>query len=283
MKNNTNKLIYFEEYIPINGISQYLFHCGTDYKNPVLLILHGGPGSAESIFSYTFQEKWENIFTVVHWDQRGAGKTLTENPDEDTFPTTEILLNDLKEICDYLKKKYNKNEKVAYDKTKEAILKANNKHDLKKLNSLGEYPGEKLDLTSTKTIRKFRKIQAKYNLAININFSLIKNFIKSSIFQLSDVKAYLNSYNANKSIYKFLENFTLYSKPLKYEVPIFYILGDNDWQTPYNIASKYFNKIDAPYKKLYVIPNAGHMTMMDEPELFFEALSDINTNSLIKK
>ena len=101
MKNNTNKLIYFEEYIPINGISQYLFHCGTDYKNPVLLILHGGPGSAESIFSYTFQEKWENIFTVVHWDQRGAGKTLTENPDEDTFPTTEILLNDLKEICDY--------------------------------------------------------------------------------------------------------------------------------------------------------------------------------------
>ena len=84
-------------------------------------------------------------------------------------------------------------------------------------------------------------------------------------------------------IYKFLENFTLYSKPLKYEVPIFYILGDNDWQTPYNIASKYFNKIDAPYKKLYVIPNAGHMTMMDEPELFFEALSDINTNSLIKK
>ena len=108
MKNNTNKLIYFEEYIPINGISQYLFHCGTDYKNPVLLILHGGPGSAESIFSYTFQEKWENIFTVVHWDQRGAGKTLTENPDEDTFPTTEILLNDLKEICDYLKKKYNK-------------------------------------------------------------------------------------------------------------------------------------------------------------------------------
>ena len=123
----------------------------------------------------------------------------------------------------------------------------------------------------------------KYNLAININFSLIKNFIKSPIFQLSDVKAYLNSYNANKSIYKFLENFTLYSKPLKYEVPIFYILGDNDWQTPYNIASKYFNKIDAPYKKLYVIPNAGHMTMMDEPELFFEALSDINTNSLIKK
>ena len=175
------------------------------------------------------------------------------------------------------------NEKVAYDKTKEAILKANNKHDLKKLNSLGEYPGEKLDLTSTKTIRKFRKIQAKYNLAININFSLIKNFIKSPIFQLSDVKAYLNSYNANKSIYKFLENFTIYSKPLKYEVPIFYILGDNDWQTPYNIASKYFNKIDAPYKKLYVIPNAGHMTMMDEPELFFEALSDINTNSLIKK
>lgn len=316
---NVNQLIYFEEYIPINGISQYLFHCGTDYKNPVMLFLHGGPGSTESIYSYTFQKKWEDIFTVVHWDQRGAGKTLTVNPDEDTFPTIDLLLNDLNEICNYLKKKYIKekiiimghswgtvlgslyvqahpenveyyigvgqvidmmeNEKVAYDKATEVITNSNNKHALKKLKSLGDYPGKNLDISS---IRKFRKLQSKYNLSTDISFSLIKDFIKSPIFQFSDIKAFMDAPKANKSLYSYLEKFSLYSKPKKYDIPIFYISGDNDWVIPYVISQKYLNTIDAPYKKLYLIPSAGHLTMMDEPDLFFEALKDIKEKVLSK-
>lgn len=43
-----------------------------------MLFLHGGTGSAESLFTHAFQEKWEEIYTVVHWDQRGAGNTLTK-------------------------------------------------------------------------------------------------------------------------------------------------------------------------------------------------------------
>ena len=106
MKNKLKRKIYDEEYININGILQYLFHAGTDENNPVMLFLHGGPGSAESIFAYSFQEKWEEIYTVVHWDQRGAGKTLTKNPN--SFPTMDLMLEDLYQIIQYLKARYNK-------------------------------------------------------------------------------------------------------------------------------------------------------------------------------
>ena len=76
--------------------------------------------------------------------------------------------------------------------------------------------------------------------------------------------------------------------PSLYEIPqysqskrllpnqIYYILGGNDWQTPYGIAKEYFNRINDPYKNFYLIPNAGHMTMLDQPQLFFDALLEIN-------
>ena len=60
-----------------------------------------------------------------------------------------------------------------------------------------------------------------------------------------------------------------------YKVPIYYILGENDWQTPYSLAKEYFNEINAPRKKLYTIQNAQHGTMFNQPDLFYEALSDV--------
>ena len=81
---------------------------------------------------------------------------------------------------------------------------------------------------------------------------------------------------ANEKIIDFLGAFDLMSESAEYKVPIYYILGGNDWQTPYVIAQKYFKTINAPYKKFYLIPNAGHMTMLDQPKLFFDVLLEIN-------
>ncbi|CAH8769546.1 alpha/beta fold hydrolase [Paenibacillus dendritiformis] len=85
MKNRLNREIFFTEYVSINGIDQFLFHSGTSCENPVMLFLHGGPGAAKSLFTRVFKEKWEEIYTVVHWDQRGTGKTLTRNPDKTSY------------------------------------------------------------------------------------------------------------------------------------------------------------------------------------------------------
>lgn len=316
MKNKCNRLIYLDEYVSINGIEQFLFHLGTSYDNPVMLYLHAGPGSAESLLTGAFQEKWEEIYTVVHWDQRGAGKTLTKNPNN--LPTIDLMLQDLYEVVQYVKKKYNKqkivllghsfgsilgslfirkhpkeiayyigaaqaigiveNEKVGYNKVKELIEQADDKKSLKKLEGIGEYPGNKIDFSKEflKKCNVVRKLQGKYKIGLELGFSIWITMLKSPIFNLSDIIAFIKIPMANEKVLKFLGDFNLRNESSEYNVPIYYVLGGSDWQAPYIIAQNYFEQINAPYKKIYIIPNAGHFLMFDQPGLFFDALSEIN-------
>ena len=102
---------YVEEYRKIGGIEQYLLHYPVK-DAPVLLMLHGGPGSAESGLSYLFHQWWRKKVTLVQYDQRGCGKTLRRNPDTSAYPvSTETMLSDLGEIVAYLKEKYHQ-EKI---------------------------------------------------------------------------------------------------------------------------------------------------------------------------
>jgi proline iminopeptidase len=66
-------------YVPINGIRQWISIRGNDLRNPILLVLHGGPGSPEAPAAWTFQQPWEDYFTVVEWSQRGTDKTYEAN------------------------------------------------------------------------------------------------------------------------------------------------------------------------------------------------------------
>ena len=58
-----------EEVLPfkINGITQWISICGEDTRNPVLLYLHGGPGTPFLPISWTVGRPWEDYFTVVQW------------------------------------------------------------------------------------------------------------------------------------------------------------------------------------------------------------------------
>jgi pimeloyl-ACP methyl ester carboxylesterase len=64
-----------ERFIKVGGIDQWIQIRGEDRDNPVLLVLHGGPGWPNAVFTLPLRP-WEQHFTVVQWDHRGAGKTL---------------------------------------------------------------------------------------------------------------------------------------------------------------------------------------------------------------
>jgi pimeloyl-ACP methyl ester carboxylesterase len=67
------------KYVMIGGIEQWISIRGEDRANPVLLFLHGGPGEATNPWAYAVLRPWLEKFTVVQWDQRGAGRTLGKN------------------------------------------------------------------------------------------------------------------------------------------------------------------------------------------------------------
>jgi pimeloyl-ACP methyl ester carboxylesterase len=67
------------ERVRIGGIDQWIEVRGQNVNNPMLLFIHGGPGIAFIPLANSFQAPWEKSFTVVEWDQRGAGKTYASN------------------------------------------------------------------------------------------------------------------------------------------------------------------------------------------------------------
>ena len=86
--------------VDINGTKQWINIYGHDKDNPVLLYLHGGPGSATSHLDYAFTRKWSDVYTVVTWDQRGCGKSYKTSK-TDTI-TADIMMQDGKEMTEYL-------------------------------------------------------------------------------------------------------------------------------------------------------------------------------------
>lgn len=62
--------------VRLGGVDQWVGMRGQDAANPVLLFLHGGPGSPVSDIAWAYQRPWEDFFTVVHWDQRGFGRSF---------------------------------------------------------------------------------------------------------------------------------------------------------------------------------------------------------------
>lgn len=65
--------------LDINGVEQWVSIRSRNPTNPVLLVVHGGPGWVAMPTSWYFAQGWDEYFTVVQWDQRGAGKSYDIN------------------------------------------------------------------------------------------------------------------------------------------------------------------------------------------------------------
>ncbi|MFO7278315.1 MAG: alpha/beta hydrolase [Pseudomonadota bacterium] len=96
--------------VTLGGARQAISVRGVDRENPILLFIHGGPGSVEMPIAWTFQRPWEDFFTVVQWDQRGAGKSYALNDPQALAPTMkpERYREDAIELIEFLRERYGK-------------------------------------------------------------------------------------------------------------------------------------------------------------------------------
>src|SRR5580700_4192023 len=60
-------------YLRLGGLDQWVMIRGESSANPPLILLHGGPGFSEMRLFRHYNALLEKSFTVVYWDQRGAG------------------------------------------------------------------------------------------------------------------------------------------------------------------------------------------------------------------
>lgn len=89
--------------LEINGLKQTIMVQANNPSNPILLILHGGPGYAMLPVMHKVNPELENEFTVVNWDQRGAGLS----PETDVSKMTLAqFVDDAHKLTLWLKEKF---------------------------------------------------------------------------------------------------------------------------------------------------------------------------------
>ena len=97
-----SQTIHIAEKIVLGGYSQWVLIRSHDViRNPVLLLLHGGPGASETGMFRKYNHELEKHFTVVYWDQRGAGKSYSKKLDHNTL-TLNQLISDTHELTAHL-------------------------------------------------------------------------------------------------------------------------------------------------------------------------------------
>ncbi|MDE6788093.1 MAG: alpha/beta hydrolase [Ruminococcus sp.] len=298
-------------YVDINGTKQWISIYGQDKDNSVLLYLHGGPGSPTSPYDYAFTRKWSDVYTVVTWDQRNCGKSYS--PDQnDTALTYDLMMSDGVEITKYLLDYLGKdkitllghswgtylgsNLALQYPEYYECYIGTGQlvdfyQNEIAFKEEATKWVGndeEGKQLIEKLTIGDFsmeyyaarNALMEKYGYDIfadGTDYNLAATQIFNPYYSLGDFYKYINS---DFSVYEnFLNSdefgkFSLLSKT-DYQVPFYNINGDKDYQTNYLIAQDYFESVNAPRKKLYIMKDTTHGLLESKSEEFSDILHEI--------
>jgi pimeloyl-ACP methyl ester carboxylesterase len=96
-------------WVEINGVKQGMVVRGKNTANPVLLVVHGGPGMPDYVLTEKYPPELEDLFTVVWWDQRGAG--LSSDPHIPAASMTiEQYIADTLSVTDYLRQRFHQDK-----------------------------------------------------------------------------------------------------------------------------------------------------------------------------
>jgi pimeloyl-ACP methyl ester carboxylesterase len=102
-----------EGYVNVNGIEQWVQVKGDSCANPVIVHVHGGPGNPETPYTDNVYREWERDYTIVQWDQRGAGMTFARNKLTDDVPLrVEQLRDDGIEVARWAAKRFGRRQVI---------------------------------------------------------------------------------------------------------------------------------------------------------------------------
>jgi pimeloyl-ACP methyl ester carboxylesterase len=296
-------------FVPIGGIDQWVTIRGQDRANPVLLLLHGGPGDVTTPWSFAFFAPWEEHFTVVQWDQRGAGRTFKKNgPEIAPTLTLDRMAQDGIELSEYLRKHLGKDKIIlvahsfgsviglqivrtrpdlfyAYVGTGQVATEINNyavAYDalLKKARAIGNQRAiDELTKVGPPPYSSGEGylVQRKWSNA----FEGADRFLPSTLglalvapgYSVQDINDSTEGqvFSAERLVPQ-TKSIGPKELGLKFSAPIFFFQGDEDFTSPTTLARDYLEAIQAPRKEFVPIRGAGHFALFMHSDQFLEEL-----------
>ena len=113
-----------------------------------------------------------------------------------------------------------------------------------------------------------------YNMPATVIFNPYYSIADWVKFLQVDYSVYMNFLMSDE-----FGKFSLIGKT-EYKIPYYNINGNRDYQTNYKLAQNYFDEIDAPYKKIYLMENTTHGLLESKSEEFSDILHEIATEQV---
>jgi len=286
--------------VSIGHIKQVLSYNGRK-DLPLILFLHGGPGSSRMKQAGVFANILQKSFLVVQWDQRETGRTLALN--KSNVPVTlELMESDTYQLVKLLLTKFNKKKLYLVGESWGTVLGFNMaaKHP-ELLNAyiafspvVNQTKSEEILLEKLKLEAKAKNmIQAQNELnTVNVPFENDEQLRFSRKWMLSH-DGYTIADKDTTAFRQYIEDWSktwlptwnkairqnLYTDLPAISCPVYFFLGGKDLQTNYGIAKEYFDTLKAPQKEIFIFENAGHSVLTEEAE----RVQQIIVNKILKK
>lgn len=301
------------EPVELGGVKQWISIRGKDKNNPVLLFLHGGPGSANLAKLRMQTPELEQHFVVVNWDQRGAGKSHPLGMDESSLTATQ-LRKDTRELVHYLRERFggkkiylmgfswgtvlglwtvhdapedfyafiSVSQDVSFSEGERRSLDWALRTAREQGNSLAVAELEYIDpayrsedwFTELNIERKWLlKLGGVYHKAQNYNHE-IWMMLKANEYSLIDFAFWPgNSSQSLKKLWPELMAVDFRQIAPQIDVPVYFLVGRHDYNTPAEITRAYFEMLRAPKgKHITWFEDAAHDIFYDQPDLLVKEL-----------
>lgn len=272
--------------VKIGGINQFIKLQGIDESKPLLLFLHGGPGTSLIPVADKFTDKLKENFVVVQWDQREVGETLKLNHSSEEL-SLGLLQKDTYEVVKYLLQRFKRKKLFLVSHSFGSMLGFDiaEKHpellyafipisaivDQKKnatltMEMLVKWAGETKNETA---IKELTMVNLPFEKEDDLFYSQKWLFIHNGVdFAKEDgFKAKYHEWLAVWfPMWKKSVTGNLFKSLPALKCPVYFIEGIGDQQKSHYIVEDYYKFLKAPKKELFWFEKSGHTVFNSEPE-----------------
>jgi pimeloyl-ACP methyl ester carboxylesterase len=297
-------------YVEIGGIEQWITIRGEDRNNPVLLFLHGGPGDATNPWGYAAFRSWLKYFTVVQWDQRGAGRTFGRNGATSASTITpDRMVQDGIELSELLKKRLHKDKIVLVGHSWGSVLgffMVKSRPDLfYAFVGTGQVAAESSRSSAvayaaiverasregnSQALAELKEIGPppfKDGKGFGVQHKWANHFERADIFlastlgfaldapgySIGDINDWFDGQNVSGDhLFPYLDDLNRKLVGGQLDVPVFVIQGAEDYTAPTSLAKTYLDSLRAPRKAFVTIEGAGHFAVFTKQDDFLREL-----------
>ncbi len=286
----------------INGEEHAFLIRGKDRRNPVIIFVHGGPGCSEIPYVVKYQRELEKNFTIVHYDQRGSGKSYHRKTDYSKL-TVSTLVEDLKSIIRYICREFKKEKiilvghsfgteiglrtaaefpehilayvgigQMSYTSEGETdslefcmagAKKRNQKKDYQELLAMREA----IEAGETSVPRKYVRKYGGASRGMNDNADYLLALLFRPEYSIADAVKFVRGLSASRNLFGTTPH-ELAVDVREINVPCYFLQGKYDYMTSTKAARKFFDEIKAPEKEFVVFEKSAHFPQFEEKEKY---------------